>query len=197
MNPRIARTLKTAPGAHLSKPRRSSDRDFNPGAKAVAIRFAADGLDPQPVSRRSHVILQQHRRTLNLRHQQILAAAIPEIRRQRRPPHILLRQSATRFLTHFFESPTLHLLARDRSQRSHVMKKKWPLRISHPKSLPFYLRIYMPIRDKNIGPTIVVIVQKLRAKTQIRIAHTANPRRTRHVRKLAIVIVVIKVDGIV
>ena len=55
----------------------------------------------------------------------------------------------------------------------------------------------MPIGNENIRPAVVVIVEKLRPKPQIRTAHPSDPRRSCLVGKFAIVIVVIKIVGIV
>ena len=55
----------------------------------------------------------------------------------------------------------------------------------------------MTIRNENVGPSIVVVVEKLRAETQIGNADGSNPRSACQVGELAIVIVVIEVVGIV
>src|SRR5260370_25766371 len=78
-----------------------------------------------------------------------------------------------------------------------VVKQKRPLSVAHTEGLSLYLRIDVAIRDENVGPSVVVVVEKLRAKTEIGIADGTSPRRAREVGELAIVVVVIKVVGIV
>ena len=77
------------------------------------------------------------------------------------------------------------------------MKQKRPLGVAHTERLPFHLRIDVTIRNENVGPAVVVVVEKLRAKTQIGIADGTNPRRAGQVGELAIVIVVVEVVVIV
>src|SRR4029077_18141202 len=45
MDPRVARTLKAASRTHFCIASRSLDRDLDLRAEAIAVRFAADGLD--------------------------------------------------------------------------------------------------------------------------------------------------------
>src|SRR4030088_3118700 len=78
-----------------------------------------------------------------------------------------------------------------------VMKQKRPLGVADTERLSFHLRIDVTIRNENVRPPVVVVVEKLRAKTEIWIADSTNPGRTGQVGELAIVIVVIEVVGIV
>src|SRR4029077_12650701 len=50
MDARVARTLKAASCAHFRIASYALDRDLDLCAEAVAVRLAADGLDPQPVA---------------------------------------------------------------------------------------------------------------------------------------------------
>src|SRR5258708_8040985 len=71
-----------------------------------------------------------------------------------------------------------------------VVKQKRPLGIANTERLSFHLRIDVTIRYENVGPAVVVVVEKLRAKTEIWIADGSDPRRTCHVGELAVVVVV-------
>ena len=59
------------------------------------------------------------------------------------------------------------------------------------------MRVYVAVGDEDVGPAIVVVVEKLRAKAQIRIADRSNARRAGHVSELAVAIVVIEIVFIV
>src|ERR1700730_4130283 len=119
-------------------------------------------------------------------HQQILTAPIPEVCGQGGATYIFFRQRAARLLADFFEFSVMQ-----------VVKQKRPLSVAHTERLSFHLWIHVTIRDENVGPSVVVIVKKLRAKTEIWIADGTNPCRARQVGELAIVIVVVEVVGIV
>src|ERR1039458_2443564 len=55
----------------------------------------------------------------------------------------------------------------------------------------------MTISDENVRPAIVVVVEKLRAKTEIGIADGSNPGRSGQVSEFAVVIVVIEIVVVV
>src|ERR1019366_2457303 len=186
MDARVARTLEAASGAHLGVAGRALGGDLDLGAEAIAVRLAADGLDPQPVAGGRDFIPQQHGRSIEVGDEQILTAAIPEVRRQRRAAHIFFRQGTARSLADFFELSFFRLVGRQ------VVKQERPLGIAHTEGLSLHLRIHVTIRDENVGPAVVVVVEKLHAKTEIGIADGSDSRSARQVGELAIVIVVIK-----
>src|ERR1700730_5939528 len=119
-------------------------------------------------------------------HQQILTAPIPEVCGQGGATYIFFRQRAARLLADFFEFSIMQ-----------VVKQKRPLGVAHTEGLSFHLWIHVTIRDENVGPSVVVVVEKLRAKTEIWIADRSDPRRAGEVAEFSIGIVVIKVVGIV
>jgi len=138
-----------------------------------------------------NLVAQQHRGGIDGGHQQILAATIPEVRRQGRAAHIFPGQRAARFLADFFELSGLRFVGRQ------IVKQKRLLGVAYAERLPFHLRIHVAVGDENVGPAVVVVIEKLHAKTQIGIADGAHARRARKVGELAIAIVVIEIVVIV
>src|SRR5215831_3193088 len=96
MKTRIAGRLETAVGANFGPLRELTGLDLNLRAKSVAVRFAADGPDAQPVPILRAPVLEEHGRPVELGHQQILAAVIPEIGSRRTAGHITAVQGRTR-----------------------------------------------------------------------------------------------------
>ena len=137
------------------------------------------------------MVAQQHRGSIDGGHQQVLAAAIPEIRRQGRAAHIFPGQRAARFLSDFFELSGRRFVGRQ------IVKQKRLLGVAYAERLPFHLRIHVAVGDENVGPAVIVVIEELHAKTQIGIADGAHARRARKVGELAIAIVVIEIVVIV
>ena len=99
------------------------------------------------MSNRWQFISQQHRSAVEIRHQQILPSAIPEVGRQCRASNIFVLQCGPSTLADFFELSIFQ-----------VVKEKGTLRIANAERLPVHLWINMPVCDEEIGPAVVVEV---------------------------------------
>src|SRR5579862_84287 len=135
---------------------------------------------------RRHFVPEQYWRAVQVGHQQVLTAAIPEVGGQRGTADIFFSQGTARLLAHFFKPSVFQ-----------VVKQKRALSITHSERLPLNLRIDVAVRDEDVRPAIVVVVEKLRAEPQIGIADGANPGRSREVGELPVVIVLIEVVVVV
>src|ERR1017187_3424373 len=77
------------------------------------------------------------------------------------------------------------------------MKEERALGIADSERLSFDLGVDVAVDDEEVGPAVVVVVEKLCAKTKIGSADGSDTRGARDIGELAVVVVVVEVVGIV
>src|SRR5690348_9814772 len=182
MQSRIARGFKAAIGANFRLLSQCASLDFDLRPQAVAIGLRSHRLDAKPVAGLRGFIPQKNRRAVEHGHDDVLAAIVSEVCDRRPSPDITTGQSGPRTRRNLGELAVPFVVEQERM-----------FRVSYAEGMLINLRIYMPVSNENIFPSVIVEINELHPKRQERRADGAKPGWSGEVGKAAAVIVVVQI----
>src|SRR5205814_7483585 len=129
--------------------------DFDTSAHRVPIALHAHQLQVEEVVAIASTVVQQQRRIAIVGHDQVREAVIIKIRESHSASDIGFLRSDAGLFGGLYESPV-----------ALVVKERVDLLVVNFRSDLLDFRVYVPIRDEEVEPAVIVVIEKTAPKTE-------------------------------
>src|SRR3569832_761938 len=175
VQPQITLRYVTVATPHLIRLRQIT-RDYSHACTdATAITLHTDCFDHDGIVCVPTVVAQQLRWSIEIRNQQINVTVVIDVSKRHAATRTVLRQYCSKLRRHF-------------SKRRVAIVPVQQSRLA----IAGQLRIDVPVRDKQVDPTVVIVIEKLRAPADVRQAQRRDLRCVRKIGKRVLAVVMVK-----